>query len=49
MNSKSMAGWIGFAGILMLIVGMIDFFQGLIGLFIVFGLLYWAVSRLCAR
>ncbi len=33
MNSKSMAGWIGFAGILMLIVGMIDFFQGLIGLF----------------
>ena len=33
MNSKSMAGWIGFAGILMLIVGMVDFFQGLIGLF----------------
>ena len=33
MNSKSMAGWIGFAGILMLIIGMIDFFQGLIGLF----------------
>ena len=28
-----MAGWIGFAGILMLIIGMIDFFQGLIGLF----------------
>ncbi len=33
MNEKSMAGWIGFAGILMLIVGTIDFFQGLIGLF----------------
>jgi hypothetical protein len=33
MSSKSMAGWIGFAGILMLIIGMIDFFQGLIGLF----------------
>jgi hypothetical protein len=33
MNSKSMAGWIGFAGILMLIVGSIDFFQRLIALF----------------
>jgi uncharacterized membrane protein (DUF2068 family) len=33
MNSKSMAGWIGFAGILMLIVGSIDFIQGLIALF----------------
>ena len=33
MNSKSMAGWIGFAGILMLILGTIDFFQGLIALF----------------
>ena len=33
MNSKGMAGWIGFAGILMLIVGGIDFFQGLIALF----------------
>ena len=33
MNSKSMAGWIGFAGILILIVGMLDFFQGLIALF----------------
>jgi hypothetical protein len=33
MNSKSMAGWIGFAGILMLIVGSIDFMQGLIALF----------------
>ena len=32
-NSKGMAGWIGFAAILMLIVGGIDFFQGLIGLF----------------
>ena len=33
MNSKSMAGWIGFAGILILIVGALDFFQGLIALF----------------
>jgi hypothetical protein len=33
MNSRSMAGWIGFAGILMLIIGSIDFFQGLIALF----------------
>ena len=33
MSSKSMAGWIGFAGILMLIVGSIDFIQGLIALF----------------
>jgi len=33
MNSKSMAGWIGFAGILLLVVGSIDFFQGLIALF----------------
>ena len=33
MNSKSMAGWLGFAGTLMLIIGSIDFFQGLIALF----------------
>lgn len=33
MNSRSMAGWIGFAGILMLIIGSIDFFQGLVALF----------------
>lgn len=33
MNSKSMAGWIGFASILLVIVGSIDFFQGLIALF----------------
>ena len=33
MNSRSMAGWIGFAGMLMLIIGGIDFFQGLIALF----------------
>jgi hypothetical protein len=33
MNGKSMAGWIGFAGIVMLIVGAIDFFQGLIAIF----------------
>ena len=33
MNSRSMAGWIGFAGMLMVIVGSIDFIQGLIALF----------------
>jgi hypothetical protein len=33
MSSKSMAGWIGFAGILMLIIGAIAFIQGLIALF----------------
>ena len=33
MNEKSMAGWIGFAGMLMLIIGGIDIFQGLIALF----------------
>ncbi len=33
MNSKSMAGWVGFAGILMVIGGAIDFMQGLIALF----------------
>ena len=34
-NAKaSMAGWIGFAGIVMLILGGIDFFQGLIALFV---------------
>ena len=33
MSTKSMAGWIGFAGILMLIVGAIAFIQGLIALF----------------
>jgi hypothetical protein len=33
MNSKSMAGWIAFAGIVMVIIGGIDFFQGLIALF----------------
>jgi hypothetical protein len=33
MNEKSsMAGWIGFAAIVMLIIGFIDFFQGLIAL-----------------
>jgi hypothetical protein len=33
MNGKSsMAGWIGFAAIVMLIIGFIDFFQGLIAL-----------------
>jgi hypothetical protein len=32
MNSRSMAGWIGFAGILMVILGGITFFEGLIAL-----------------
>jgi hypothetical protein len=32
MNTKSMAGWIGFAAIVMLIIGSIDFFQGLIAI-----------------
>jgi hypothetical protein len=31
-GNKSMAGWIGFAGILMVIVGAVDFFQGLIAI-----------------
>ena len=33
MNSKSMAGWIGFAGMVLLLVGVLDFFQGMIALF----------------
>jgi hypothetical protein len=33
MNTKSMAGWIGFAAIVLVIIGAIDFFQGLIALF----------------
>lgn len=33
MSSRSMAGWIGFAGMLMLILGGVDVFQGLIALF----------------
>ena len=34
MSSKgSMAGWIGFAGILMVIIGGLDFIEGLIALF----------------
>jgi hypothetical protein len=32
MNPKSMAGWIGFAAIVLVIIGAIDFFQGLIAL-----------------
>jgi hypothetical protein len=32
-NNKSMAGWIGFAGILLVVIGALDFFQGLIALF----------------
>lgn len=33
MNSKSMAGWINFAGLVMIILGGLAFFQGLIALF----------------
>ena len=32
MNSRSMAGWIGFAGIMMVILGGLSFFEGLIAL-----------------
>ena len=32
MNSRSMAGWIGFAGILMVILGGLSFLEGLIAL-----------------
>jgi hypothetical protein len=32
-NSKSMSGWIGFAAIMLAIVGGVDFFQGLIAVF----------------
>ena len=32
MNERSMAGWIGFAGLLMLIIGSIDVVQGFIAL-----------------
>ena len=32
MNSRSMAGWIGFAGILMVILGGLSFVEGLIAL-----------------
>ena len=32
MNSRSMAGWIGFAGIVTLILGGLTFFEGLIAL-----------------
>lgn len=32
-TKSSMAGWIGFAGMVMVILGGIDFFQGLIALF----------------
>ena len=32
MNTRSMAGWIGFAGILMVLLGGLSIFQGLIAL-----------------
>jgi hypothetical protein len=31
-NTRSMAGWIGFAGMVMIIIGVVDVFQGLIAL-----------------
>lgn len=33
MNPKSMAGWINFAAIVLVIVGVMDFFMGLIAVF----------------
>ena len=33
MNSRSMSGWIGFAGIVIVILGGFTFFEGLIALF----------------
>jgi hypothetical protein len=33
MNSKSMAGWISFAGLVMIILGGLAFFEGLIAVF----------------
>ena len=30
MNTRSMAGWINFAGLIMVLLGGINFFQGLI-------------------
>ena len=32
-ENRSMAGWIGFASMLLLLVGSIDFFQGLVAVF----------------
>ena len=32
MNPKSMSGWIGFAGVVLLLLGAIDFIQGLIAI-----------------
>lgn len=32
-ENRSMAGWIGFAAMLLLLVGAIDFFQGLVAVF----------------
>lgn len=32
-ENRSMAGWIGFAAMLLLLVGIIDFFQGLVAVF----------------
>ena len=31
-KSSSMAGWIGFAGLLMIVIGALDFFEGLIAI-----------------
>jgi hypothetical protein len=58
MNARSMAGWIGFAGMLMVLIGGIDIFQGLIALledeyyvptgsgFLVFDLTGWGWTML---
>jgi hypothetical protein len=32
-ENRSMAGWIGFASMLLLLIGVIDFFQGLVAVF----------------
>lgn len=32
-ENRSMAGWVGFASMLLLLIGVIDFFQGLIAVF----------------
>ena len=59
MNSRSMAGWIGFAGIVMVILGGLTFFEGLIALardnyyvatgegFLIFDITAWGWVMLC--
>ena len=45
MNSRSMAGWIGFAGILMVLLGGLSVFQGLIALTFNIIVLYALIVR----